>query len=105
MGRILPPARGNQRGNQRGFFAQGHKSHGPSHAGSHARGRISTPAGRRLAPLTHLLEGFRMLQNATQVNNGVNVGALLDARQALTAAPEAARFKWRATTHWVNGTH
>jgi uncharacterized OsmC-like protein len=49
-----------------------------------------------------------MLQNATQVkqvNNGVNVGALLDARQALTAAPEAARFKWRATTQWINGTH
>ncbi len=46
-----------------------------------------------------------MLQNGTQVNNGVNVAALLDARQALTNAPEAARFKWRATTRWVNGTH
>ena len=46
-----------------------------------------------------------MLQNGTQVNNGVNVAALLDARQALTNAPEAARFKWRATTRWVYGTH
>jgi uncharacterized OsmC-like protein len=46
-----------------------------------------------------------MLQNGTPVNNGVNVAALLDARQALTNAPEAARFKWRATTRWVNGTH
>jgi uncharacterized OsmC-like protein len=37
--------------------------------------------------------------------NGVNVEALLGAREALTAAPEAARFKWRATSEWVNGTH
>jgi uncharacterized OsmC-like protein len=35
----------------------------------------------------------------------VNVEALLGAREALTAAPEAARFSWRATTKWVNGTH
>jgi uncharacterized OsmC-like protein len=39
------------------------------------------------------------------VNNGVNVQALLEAREALTAAPEAARFQWRATCNWVNGTH
>ncbi|MDH4042097.1 MAG: OsmC family protein [Gammaproteobacteria bacterium] len=39
------------------------------------------------------------------VNNGVNVTALLGAREALTAAPEAARFRWRATCNWVNGTH
>jgi uncharacterized OsmC-like protein len=38
------------------------------------------------------------------VNNGVNVGALLGAREALTKAPEAAQFKWRATVKWVNGT-
>lgn len=42
---------------------------------------------------------------ATKVDNGVNVEALLAARQALTDAPEAARFKWRATCSWVNGTH
>jgi uncharacterized OsmC-like protein len=42
---------------------------------------------------------------ATRVDNGVNVEALLGARQALTEAPEAARFKWRATCNWVNGTH
>jgi len=41
----------------------------------------------------------------TTVRNGVNVEALLGARQALTDAPEAARFKWRATSEWVNGTH
>jgi len=41
----------------------------------------------------------------TRVDNGVNVEALLGARAALTEAPEAARFKWRATCSWVNGTH
>ena len=39
------------------------------------------------------------------VDNGVNVGALLEAREALRAAPEAAQFKWRATCKWQNGTH
>jgi uncharacterized OsmC-like protein len=39
------------------------------------------------------------------VDNGVDVTALLGAREALTAAPEAARFQWRARTQWVNGTH
>ena len=39
------------------------------------------------------------------VNNGVNVDALIGAREALSKAPEAAQFKWRATCNWVNGTH
>ena len=39
------------------------------------------------------------------VKNGVNVEALLGAREALSKAPEAAQFKWRATCKWVNGTH
>jgi len=39
------------------------------------------------------------------VDNGVDVPALLAAREALSAAPEAARFQWRARTEWVNGTH
>jgi len=38
-------------------------------------------------------------------DNGVNVEALLGAKAALTEAPEGARFKWRATSEWVNGTH
>jgi uncharacterized OsmC-like protein len=41
----------------------------------------------------------------TKVDNGVNIEALLGAREALTAAPEAAQFKWRARSEWVNGTH
>jgi uncharacterized OsmC-like protein len=39
------------------------------------------------------------------VDNGVNVGALLEAREALTETPAAAVFQWRATCKWVNGTH
>ena len=39
------------------------------------------------------------------VDNGVNVEALLGAREALTSMPEAAQFTWRATCEWVNGTH
>jgi uncharacterized OsmC-like protein len=38
------------------------------------------------------------------VDNGVNVQALLGAREALSKAPEAAKFTWRATCEWVNGT-
>ncbi len=41
----------------------------------------------------------------TAVNNGVNVEALIGAREALDATPEAAQFKWRASSEWVNGTH
>jgi len=40
-----------------------------------------------------------------QVDNGVNVAALLGAREALGKAPEAARFNWRATCKWMRGTH
>ncbi|MEQ1575929.1 MAG: OsmC family protein [Vicinamibacterales bacterium] len=39
------------------------------------------------------------------VNNGVNVQALLDAREALKGAPEAAKFSWRASCKWENGTY
>jgi uncharacterized OsmC-like protein len=41
----------------------------------------------------------------TTVDNGVNVEALLQARDALKSAPEAAKFTWRATCKWQNGTH
>lgn len=39
------------------------------------------------------------------VNNGVNVQALLDAREALKGAPEAAQFTWKASCKWQSGTH
>ncbi|MBX6390497.1 MAG: OsmC family protein [Frankia sp.] len=41
----------------------------------------------------------------TTVDNGVNVQALLDAREALKNAPEAAQFTWRASSKWQNGVH
>ena len=46
-----------------------------------------------------------MTNTATAVNNGVNVEALLGAREALTEAPEAAKFVWRAESEWKSGTH
>src|SRR5436190_9885529 len=45
------------------------------------------------------------MASEVQANNGVNVEALLAAREALTNAPEAAQFKWRAACEWKNGTH
>ena len=44
-------------------------------------------------------------QMQMRVDNGINVEALLGAREALTNMPEAARFNWRATCEWVRGTH
>src|SRR5262249_11872435 len=38
-------------------------------------------------------------------DNGVNVQALLDAREVLRGAPEAAQFTWRASSTWTNGVH
>ena len=38
-------------------------------------------------------------------DNGVNVEALLGAREALAAAPEGAKFQWRASCEWKHGTH
>jgi uncharacterized OsmC-like protein len=41
----------------------------------------------------------------TTATNGVNVDALLEAREALKSAPEAAQFTWRASATWQNGVH
>ena len=46
-----------------------------------------------------------MTTQTQTAENGVNVAALLGAREALTATPEAAQFKWRATSEWLHGTH
>jgi uncharacterized OsmC-like protein len=43
--------------------------------------------------------------DTSKVDNGVNVSALLQAREALQQAPEAAQFEWRAACEWVSGTH
>ena len=41
----------------------------------------------------------------SKVDNGVDVQALLEAREALTAAPQGAAFVWRALSTWAGGTH
>jgi len=41
----------------------------------------------------------------TPIDNGVNVEALLGARNAFAENPEIAQFQWRSTVDWVNGTH
>jgi len=41
----------------------------------------------------------------TTTDNGVNVQALLDAREVLKGAPEAAQFTWKATSKWEGGVH
>ena len=46
-----------------------------------------------------------MAETESSCDNGVNVEALLGAREALTDAPDAAQFTWRATCEWKNGTH
>ena len=46
-----------------------------------------------------------MTTTTAPVDNGVNVEFLRSAREALTAEPEGAKFQWRVTNTWMNGTH
>jgi uncharacterized OsmC-like protein len=46
-----------------------------------------------------------MTTTESPVDNGVNVEALLGAREALTETPAAAAFEWRASCEWQMGTH
>jgi uncharacterized OsmC-like protein len=46
-----------------------------------------------------------MSTTKSPVDNGVNVEALLGAREALTETPAGAKFTWRAKCNWVRGTH
>ncbi len=46
-----------------------------------------------------------MSEGGSTANNGVNVEHLIGARTALTDAPEAAQFMWRASCEWKNGTY
>ena len=45
------------------------------------------------------------ITSTSGVDNGVNVEALLGARDALADAPEIAQFQWRSSVTWENGTH
>ena len=44
-----------------------------------------------------------VVENDQAADNGVNVQALLDAREVLKGAPDAAQFTWRATSTWKTG--
>lgn len=47
-----------------------------------------------------------MTSTTTPVSrNGVDIQAILGAREALTAAPPAAAFTWKGRCEWRNGTH
>src|SRR5271154_668096 len=46
-----------------------------------------------------------MAETTSTADNGVNVAALIAAREALSNAPQAAQFKWRAECEWKEGTH
>jgi len=46
-----------------------------------------------------------MTMTDNPVDNGVDVGALLEAREVLGGAPDLAQFEWRTRCEWVNGTH
>src|SRR6516162_9076821 len=62
-------------------------------------------AAPKKCPLKHQELEAPMADANRPANNGVNVAALIAAREALTNAPEAAQFKWRAACEWKNGTH
>lgn len=46
-----------------------------------------------------------MTDKTGAADNGVNVDALLAAREAVSETPEAAQFRWRASCEWVRGTY
>ena len=46
-----------------------------------------------------------MTMTTKPVDNGVNTEALIGAREALSQAPEAAEFTWRASCTWAGGTY
>lgn len=44
-------------------------------------------------------------QTHTSSENGVDIGAILEARTALGDNPEAGQFVWRAACEWIDGIH
>ena len=69
-------------------------------------GAINKQTQQRVANKQRTPRGTAMTATtANPVDNGVNVEALLGARQALTETPAAAAFVWKASSEWVNGTH
>jgi uncharacterized OsmC-like protein len=61
-----------------------------------AAGVLASPTRKERKMTTTSMAGFK---------NGVDVDSILEAREALTQAPEAAHFQWKAQSEWVAGTH
>ena len=57
--------------------------------------RIDKPTSRR--------NGVNKLQHSGE--NGVNVGILLAARDAIAKAPQRAKFTWLVRSDWITGAH
>ena len=51
-----------------------------------------------------LRKDIKMTTATVPVNNGVNTEALIGARGAFEQAPQAARFTFRSTCDWIEGT-
>jgi uncharacterized OsmC-like protein len=64
-----------------------------------------SPLTRHQAADSNTNEETYMSTYTSIVNNGVDVAALVAAREALAETPDAAGFQWRASCHWVNGTN
>ena len=71
--------------------------------GTSATGEPGVVESRVPTDLDPARKGFTMAM--ATADNGVNVQALLDAREALKDAPAATKFTWRASCKWVNGTY
>src|SRR5438034_11616124 len=78
----------------------------PAEGGS-AWGPILASTGQYIVKYLHQEygEAGEGIYEMTTVTNGVNVQALLEAREVLKGAPEAAQFTWRASAKWQNGVH
>ncbi|GIW04368.1 MAG: hypothetical protein KatS3mg059_0988 [Thermomicrobiales bacterium] len=46
-----------------------------------------------------------MATTSPTVVNGVNIDQLIETVEAVKANPSLARFRFRATTEWINGGH
>src|SRR3954453_7138447 len=66
---------------------------------------MSPPTGRlpRLQPVTAQLPA--MATTHTTNRNGIDTGQVYGTLDALKAQPELARFEFRATNRWIDGTH
>ena len=46
-----------------------------------------------------------MTTTDTPMRNGVDTAALFETLDAVKASPDIAKFQFRASNHWISGTH